>query len=465
MQTMNKLTRSGVALLLAASLNSALSADPATDAELQTLREQVHQLQQQLAALSHRIEAKETSAAAAPTPAAAPTAVVTAGEKGFQLASADNAFSIRFRAVGQVDSRFFFGDGGAVANDSFLLRRARIITEGNLGRGFSFVFVPEFGGSSVSILDAAIGVSLNDSLQLKFGKFTPPLGLERLQGVSWTYFNESSLASNLLPSRDIGLQASGTLASGTLTYAAGVFGGVADNGSSPNSDFDNDKDLIARLYATPFKNSEGSALRGLSVGVAGSLGRAKTASGRSAAYRTDGQQVFFKYADATVADGCNWRLTPQFDYRVGSFGLAGEYVVSSTELRSGAATATLANRAWQVSAGYVLTGEASSFSGVKPRNTFNLADGTWGAFELVGRVSGFRVDDDAFPLFASVGSNASEATAYGVGFNWYLSRNLKFSTDFYVTDFGFADSAPASSSSAILRQDEQALISRLQVAF
>ena len=172
-----------------------------------------------------------------------------------------------------------------------------------------------------------------------------------------------------------------------------------------------------------------------------------------------------KYADATVADGCNWRLTPQFDYRVGSFGLAGEYVVSSTELRSGAATATLANRAWQVSAGYVLTGEASSVSGVKPRNSFNLADGTWGAFELVGRVSGFRVDDDAFPLFASVGSNASEATAYGVGFNWYLSRNLKFSTDFYVTDFGFADTAPATSTSAILRQDEQALISRLQVAF
>lgn len=465
MVTMNKLTRSGVAMLIAATLNSALVAAPASDAEVQALREQVRQLQQQLTALAERLESTESSVAATKQAAAVPAAVVSADEKGFQLAAPDKGFALRLKGIAQVDSRFFFGDDGVVANDSFLLRRARIVTEGNLGRGFSFVFVPEFGGSSVSILDAAIGVSLDDSLQLKFGKFTPALGLERLQGVCWTYLNEASLASNLLPARDIGLQASGALFDGTVSYQAGVFGGAADNAVAGNNDFDNDRSFVARVFATPFKNSETSGLRGLSFGMAGSWGHAKTASGRTAAYRTDGQQVFFKYSDATVAAGGNWRLTPQFDYRNGSFGLSGEYVVSSTKVSAGAATAKLANRAWQVSAGYVLTGEASSYAGVKPRNTFNLAEGTWGAFEVVGRVSGLQIDDDAFPLFASASTNASEAKAFGVGFNWYLSRNLMFSTDFYQTDFGFAASAPDVSFSAILRQDEQAVISRLQVAF
>ena len=137
-----------------------------------------------------------------------------------------------------------------MVNNSFLLRRARIITEGVFAKNFTFQFVPEFGGSSVSILDAAIGVTLNKSLQLKFGKFTPPLGLERLQGVCWTFFNEASLVSNLVPVRDVGAQASGLFANGTVNYAIGVFGGVADNAASSNSDFDNDKDLIARVYAT-----------------------------------------------------------------------------------------------------------------------------------------------------------------------------------------------------------------------
>jgi phosphate-selective porin OprO/OprP len=437
-------------------------AAPADSADLQALRDQVNALAQQLKVLSRQLELKEEAAAAAP-----PAPKVTVNDKGFSIASADDANSIRFRGLVQLDSRLFFGDGGGVANNGFILRRARIISEGTFAKNYSFQLVPEFGGSSISILDANIGINVAPSLQLKFGKFKSPIGLELLQSDSWTFFNERSLVTNLVPNRDIGVQGSGDVFAKTLNYTVGVLGGVGDGGSSTNADFDNEKDLVGRLFASPFRNDVGSPVQGLSFGVSGSLGREKTAAGRTSAYKTDGQQTFFSYNAATVSDGQNWRVLPQADYRNGSFGAIGEYVVSTINVRPSAtgAKAQLENKAWQFAAGYVLTGEDSSFNGVVPRTNFDLAAGTWGAFEVTARYANLQVDDAAFPLFASASTNADEASSIGVGLNWYLSKVVAFKFDYYQTHFGFAPGAPATSATQILRQDEKAFISRFQVSF
>jgi phosphate-selective porin OprO/OprP len=221
------------------------------------------------------------------------------------------------------------------------------------------------------------------------------------------------------------------------------------------------------VYTTPFKNNAGSALQGLSFGLAGSLGRQKTASGRTAGYRTDGQQTFFAYNAATIADGQSWRVSPQLDYRNGSFGLISEYVLSTVNLRPSATgpKAEIQNKSWQVAAGYVLTGESSSYTGVSPTTNFNWSNGTWGAFEVTARYANLKVDDAAFPLYASAASNADEATSYGIGLNWYLSKAVAFKLDYYQTQFGFAPGAPAVPTTPALRQDEQAFITRFQVAF
>ena len=60
------------------------------------------------------------------------------------------------------------------------------------------------------------------------------------------------------------------------------------------------------MIATPFKNVAASPVQGLSFGLSGSSGRAKTAAGRTAGYRTDGQQIFFSYNPTVIADGENW---------------------------------------------------------------------------------------------------------------------------------------------------------------
>lgn len=447
-------------LLAAAVFTPPLPAAPSDSADLQTLRAQVQSLEQQLRVLARQIEIKEEAAAAAPSPK------VTVNDKGFSLASADGANSIRLRGLVQLDSRLFFDDGGVV-NNTFVLRRARLITEGVLAKNYGYQLVTEFGGSSVSILDANFFVNLTPFIQVKVGKFKAPVGLELLQSDSWTAFNERSIVTNLVPNRDLGIQVSGDIFDGRLNYTAGVFNGVADGASSTNADYDQDKDFAGRLFASPFKNAAGSPLQGLSFGVAGSIGRQKTASGRTSGYRTDGQQTFFTYNPAAIADGQAWRISPQLDYRHGPLGVIGEYVASTVNLRPSATgpKTELTHNAWQATGSYVLTGEDSSYNGVVPRTNFDLGAGTWGAFEVTGRYANLKIDDGAFPLFASAASNADEATSIGFGLNWYLSKAAMLKIDYYQTRFGFSSLASAVSAAPVLRQNEKAFITRFQLGF
>lgn len=430
--------------------------------ELADVREQLRRLEQKLLVLERKQELKDEAAAAAAK--AAPK--LTLSDKGYTLASGDGANSIRIRGLAQLDSRHFLGDRG-VGRDAFVLRRARLVSEGTLAKHYGFQLVTEFGGNATSVLDANLTVAVTPALQIKFGKFKTPIGLEQLQADAWGFFNERSIANNLAPNRDLGIQATGTLAGGKATYTLAVLNGVADGGNTTNTDFDNDQDYVGRLLLTPFKGSADSPLAGLSFGVAGSVGRQKTAAGRPAGFRTDGQQTFFSYNSAVIADGRNWRVSPQLDYRLGSFGLLGEYFLSTINVRPNAtgAKAELKNHSWQLATGYVLTGEQSSYAGVVPATNFDLAAGTWGAFELAARVAQMDVDDDAYPTFASAASTANQATSLGLGLNWYLSKAVRFTFDYYQTDFDFHRTAPAVPTAAALGQDEKAFITRFQLTF
>ena len=459
---MRNFTRFSTALITAAALTVSLAAAPADSADLQALREQVRALEQQLKILARQVELKEEAAtAAAPT-----TPKITVNDKGVTLASADAANSIKLRGLVQLDSRLFFNDGGIV-NNAFVLRRARIISEGTFAKNYSFQIVPEFGGSSVAIVDANLGVTINPALQFKLGRFKSPVGLELLQSDSWTFFNERSIVTNLVPNRDLGIVATGDILGGKVNYTVGILGGVADGAQTTNSDFDNEKDFVARVFASPFKDDAGSAVQGLSFGVSGTYGREKGTSGRTGGYRTDGQQTFFSYLGTTITDGPNWRISPQLDYRNGSFGLLGEYVVSTVNVRASAAgkLTELQNKAWQVSAGYVLTGENSSYAGVVPQSNFDFSKGTWGAFEVAARFANLKIDNDAFPIYASPAASAGETTSYGLGLNWYLSKAVRFTFDYYQSKFDSAPGAPATLTNAVIRQDEKSLITRFQLSF
>jgi phosphate-selective porin OprO/OprP len=143
----------------------------------------------------------------------------------------------------------------------------------------------------------------------------------------------------------------------------------------------------------------------------------------------------------------------------------GEYVISNQRVTKGAASANLQNTSWQVSAGWVLTGEDATYTGVTPRHAFNPREGYWGAFQLVGRYAELDIDNDAFPIYANPLTSATDAQAWSVGLNWYLNKNIRVNTSFSRTTFTGGGGAGTSAPAIISRQPEEVLFTRLQLAF
>ncbi|MBD9478283.1 porin [Pseudoxanthomonas sp. PXM02] len=412
-------------------------------------------LDQRLRILERRLELQqeETAAKAKEAP------VVAVNDKGASLKSANGDYEIRIRGLLQGDGRFFSSGVPSGTYDTFLLRTARPTIEGTLGKWIGFRFTPEFAGDSASIVDAYADLKFSPAATVRLGKFTSPVGLERLQSSSALSDIERALPSELAPNRDIGVQLQGELAGSKVSYAIGVFNGTVDGRDAVTTNPDDEFEVAGRLFVEPFKDSAGF-WSGLGFGIGGSVGdTVGTGNNILPRYRTPGQVQFFNYRSAVAADGKRTRWSPQGYFYRNGFGLLAEYIASKQELQVGVVSAELENTAWQATASYVLTGEDASYRGVvKPSKPFSPGKGDWGAWELVGRYGELEIDDGAFPLFADPVVSARRTKAWTLGVNWYLNSNLKLVLNYLDTQF---EGGAASGD----REDEKAVFSRLQVAF
>lgn len=442
--------------------------------------ELIHQLRSKVEELDEKVRVLERNREldiAAGEAQRRETPALTIGSSGLAVRSADSNFVLRVRGLLQADSRWFAGDNGPV-NDTFLLRRVRPIFEGTVYDKFDYRITLDFGantsgtGNNTSnngmLQDAYFNARLLPAFQVQAGKFKEPVGLERLQSGANLLFVERGFPTQLVPNRDVGVQVHGNLFEDRLAYALGVFNGVQDGGSNDIEGADDEKDIAARLFATPFKNSSISALKGIGFGIAGTYGDKE---GALRSFSSPGQQRFFAYrsgsgagpADARViADGDHWRIAPQAYYYLGPFGIFGEYVVSDQQVRREAGARTshgVVNTAWQVAASYFLTGENNSFGPVAPDRPFKPGNGGgWGALELAARVGQLEIDEDAFPLLASPASAAEKATSWGVGLNWILNKNFRVSLNYEQTEFD-------GGSTPFLEEGEKAILTRAQLTF
>lgn len=392
------------------------------------------------------------------------------GSSGFNAISSDSNFVFSLKGVLQLDNRSFFNKGVGQGADSFLLRRARPIFQGTVYKDFDFQFTPDFGGSSVQIFDAYANYRYAPWLQLRAGKFKTPIGLEQLQADVNTSFNERSLVTDLVPNRDIGFQLWGDIDNGLVSYAVGAFNGVGDARNSSNQDFDNHREVVARVFTQPFHSLDIPALQNFGVGLAGGFGDVTSnATDLTSGYTTDGQQTFFAYnptSGTVVADGDHWRLSPQGYYYYGPFSLLGEYVVDDQKVRkSQVVSADLQNTAWEITGGWVLTGENASYNGVIPLHPFDLQTGHFGAFQVVGRYAELDIDHNTFPTYANPLASASKAQAWSVGLNWYLNKNIRVNTSFSHTSFSGGGGAGTTAPAIVTRQPEEVLFTRVQLAF
>jgi phosphate-selective porin OprO and OprP len=407
---------------------------------------------------------------------------VKADANGITVGSPDGDFNLRVHGLIQVDSQSYTnGDDkkapGGVTSSTFLINRARAIFEGTVFKNYDYHLEPDFGLGTTVLQDAWLDAHpLGDAVRFEAGKFKSPFGLERLQQDTNLLFIQRGLTTNLIPNRDIGFMFHGSLLDQVFTYQLAFLNGVPNNTASVDADTNDGKDFVGRVFFQPLKETNVEFVRGLGVGLAGTYG---DENGALSKYKSSGQSTFFSYVSGSgtaaapnaTAYGERHRISPQAYYYVGPFGLLGDYVNDTQDVRLTTTSTvkkvtttnkndeTFANHAWQIQAGFMLTGENESYYGVKPAHDFNPLEGGWGAWEIKARFGSLDVDHDAFAYkFASDTTSAERATEYAGGLNWYLSQNIKLDFEYLWTAF-FRGATHGN------RPGEGAFLTQAQIAF
>ena len=133
------------------------------------------------------------------------------------------------------------------------------------------------------------------------------------------------------------------------------------------------KDVVGRVFFRPFATQHvGAPISASASRAARAPRRARSTAPALGSYRTPGQLALFRYrADGTapntvLAEGRRTRVSPQGYFYAGPVGVLAEYVRSTQNVRRATSTAELTSQAWQVSGGWVLTGERESYTGITP---------------------------------------------------------------------------------------------------
>jgi phosphate-selective porin OprO/OprP len=385
-------------------------------------------------------------------PAPAPAAVRF--QDGLLVETPDRDYRLLVGLVVQTDGYFSAGDPSPITN-TFSIRKMRPTFSGRVARYFDFKVMPDFGSGQARLMDAYFDVRFSPRFRIRAGKDKTPVGYELLQGDAFLLFPERSLATNLVPNRDVGIAAQGDLGP-KFFYAAGVFNGVPDGASSSSDPDTNDgKDLAGRVVVHPFRSAgtgAGDRLTGLGFQIGGSVGRQ---SGALPVFRTSVGQTYFAYAPGTAADGTRTRVSPALFYYYRALGVFGEYMRTTQRITRADVVADAVHDGWEVTGSYVLTGEAASERGVRPRRPFSPPSGDWGALQAIARYSRVELDSRVFPLALAAAGMADAATSFTVGLNWYPATVFKYYLTFERTTFEPGEGPE--------RADENVIVFRLQL--
>jgi phosphate-selective porin OprO and OprP len=453
----------------------------ATPAAPHELLDRLDAVEQQARIANRKLELLEE--AAATKKKETPTA--SADEKGFALSSADGAFQLKLRGLVQLDARRHFdtSDPALTDKDTFVVRRIRPIVAGTILGLVDFLISPDFGNNQVVVTDAYLDTHPAPWLRLRAGKFKPPVGLERLQADNAVVFIERALDSNLTAQREVGLQLWGDIAGGAVRYELGIYNGVPD-GTLLDTDSNHAKSYAGRLFLRPFQLEALKGLGDLGVGIAFSTGNEKGSpaltNGAASntwlpSFKSAGQNTIYTYVTNTTDPATSaaqtvfalkrhTRVNPQLYYYYAGVGLLAEWVREYQELGKGGDTGAVNHQAGHVTVSYVIGGD-NTYDGVKPRKSADWATKELGAVELAARYNWLDLDDVGFSNNASLAEPAKSVTraqGFGVGLNWWLSRNIKASGNWEQTTF---DGGNGKTTAVTNRAAEKVAIGRFQVVF
>ncbi len=419
---------------------------------VQALQEQLSALEQKVRVLEREKEIdKEAAAEKAKT-----TPVVTANAKdGFQIKSADNAFSLKVGGWVNYDVGFFDQDeelrlGIGDEQDGTGFRSVRLRLSGTLWKNIYYQTEYEFAGENgtdtpaffdtyVALRDVPYGGDRKG--ELRIGHFREPFSLEEVTSQPARTFQERSLASALYPSRNAGIQWSDSLIGPEklerLYYAIGVFKTTDNWPSSNDSDEDQGYNITARVTGLPYYAYNGEHL--VHIGAAYSH-RNPDGAVLGWAARPETRLSLFRYADTEKS--VNFRLRDaradtvnQYNFEfasvIGPFMAQAEYGWADVDT-------TFDNKdtfqGYYAQLSYLLTGEhrtyrhdSGTFDRITPKRSFGWGkDGGWGAWEIAARYSDIDLSDG--------GVHGGQHSSWTAGLRWYLNPNTHVTLNYILND-------------------------------
>jgi phosphate-selective porin len=270
-------------------------------------------------------------------------------------------------------------------------------------------------------------------------------------------FLERGSSTPVYPYFDRGFWVWGDVLNNTLTWNLSAWTGAGMELDYPKGDIDDHKDIIARLFYTPFKNDKGNLLQGLNLSLEGSYGRQSIptsrfeTSGMKTAIRDDNMykwQTEQTFSKGEIGQRDRWGAEVQYIY--GPLSFSSEFLqvmyknidvfdkTTNKEVISKDGQIT----SWSTWVGYFLTGESMTVSNFgwrqpNPRVNFNpfLLKGI-GAWEVLARYTHTDVSDDLFDTTTFGGnkyrilSGAPWTDEYTAGVNWTWNPMVRWQLNY-----------------------------------
>ncbi len=373
--------------------------------------------------------------------------VYLAGYKGgFYIQSEEEGgMELRLGGAFQTDYRCFAEE--ARADNRFDIRKARLIFRGGLTQWFKFGMEFEFQGNETNNLVDAYGEALfGGTHALRFGQFKEPFSLEWQTSDKAQWFAERSMGYDLGPKRDLGIMLHGSFFSESVHYAAGLFNGDGDDGSTRGNQHDA-PEATGRLVVAPLKHVGPAWLKNLQVGGSASYANVDLTN-IDLKIKTTGmvgtnRNIYVLNANTKfgVLYDVDNRLRGGLEaaWTWGSGALAGEmiYLRYTDLLPTGDTLRDADFSTWYVAGLWCLSGEKpilrnGAFMAVRPDRFFNPGENTWGAVYLSVRMDRFYGDKDWINPTAFV--SVREAEAYSMALTWSLFPMHRFLLDYTHTE-------------------------------
>ena len=345
-------------------------------------------------------------------------------KNGLRMDSANGAFKLRIGGRIQSDWSWFannqdFQDAsGKQIEAGTEFRRARLHVGGTMYKNVEFMAEYDFAGGAVGFREVWIGLRPCGTGLLQVGSMKEPFGLEWLTSDLFTAFMERSSGNDaLVPGYNTGIMWSDTFAEDRVAYAVGVFRDANDAGDDVGNANSGEYNFTGRVTGRPWIGDTPDQWFHLGVGAS-----RRTPSNDSVQYKSRPElHLAPVMVDTGVIDAGSavlWEGETAFS--MGQFWASAEYFLTNMRAQD---MRDPNFHAWNVQAGYFLTGESRPYNAKKgvfdrvtPKANLDDAGGS-GAWELAARYDVLDLND--------AGVNGGKMKIVTLGVNWYLNPNTK----------------------------------------